>query len=297
MNHSEHLHNTAPGFFELWSPWIFLLTLGIGIVYLYLTGAGGSRFKGYERVSGRQKVYFILGVLLFWGAEGTPIHYYGHADLFSSHMLAQSMLYLCMPPLLYLGLPAWLIRPVLTSRSVRWIRFVLTQPLLAILGFNLIFSIYHIPMVFNYVYGIPALHTGYHVLILAAAFHMWFPVFCPLPEWNRLTDLQRMAYTFANGVLLTPACALIIFAKSLVYDPYLDAPILIQWLHGLDDQQMGGVVMKIIQEIVYGSVLAYSFMKWYRRERREEDYPGDPDAPSSIAAAAAVNVNGGLNRA
>lgn len=297
MNHTDHLFDDAPGFFQLWSPWVLLLTAGIGFVYLYLTGAGGSKLKGYEPVRGLTKFYFLLGLLLFWGAEGTPIQYYGHAHLFSSHMLGQSMLYLCMPPLIYLGLPAWLIRPILTAPAVRWIRHVLTQPLLAILSFNLIFSVYHIPMVFNYVFYEPALHVGYHLLLLAAAFHMWFPVFSPLPEWNKLSDLQRMAYTFANGVLLTPACALIIFAKSLMYDPYFDAPMLIHWLHGLDDQQMGGVVMKIIQEIVYGSVLAYSFMKWYRKERREEDYPGDPQAPSALAAARAVKVNGGLNRA
>jgi putative membrane protein len=139
------------------------------------------------------------------------------------------------------------------------------------------------------------LHNSYHLVLLASAFLMWFPVFSPLPEWNRLTDLQRMAYIFANGVLLTPACALIIFAKDMMYDPYLDAPVIIPWLHGMDDQQMGGVVMKIIQEIVYGFVLAYSFMKWYRMERREEDYPGDPNSPSALAAEAALN--GGLNRA
>ncbi|MNI87803.1 Cytochrome c oxidase caa3 assembly factor [compost metagenome] len=72
-----------------------------------------------------------------------------------------------------------------------------------------------------------------------------------------------------------------------MYDPYYDAPMLIHWLHGVDDQQMGGVVMKILQEIVYGSVLAYCFMKWYRKERREEDYPGDPHSPSARAAAQA----------
>jgi putative membrane protein len=38
----------------------------------------------------------------------------------------------------------------------------------------------------------------------------------------------------------------------------------------LYDQQLGGVLMKIIQEIVYGTVLFFVFMDWYRKEREKE---------------------------
>jgi putative membrane protein len=34
-----------------------------------------------------------------------------------------------------------------------------------------------------------------------------------------------------------------------------------------EDQQVGGVIMKIIQEIVYGSVIGYNFFKWAKREQ------------------------------
>jgi putative membrane protein len=38
----------------------------------------------------------------------------------------------------------------------------------------------------------------------------------------------------------------------------------------LEDQQLGGVLMKIIQEIVYGTVLFFVFMEWYRKEQEKE---------------------------
>ena len=38
----------------------------------------------------------------------------------------------------------------------------------------------------------------------------------------------------------------------------------------LYDQQLGGVLMKIIQEIVYGTMLFFIFIDWYRKEREKE---------------------------
>jgi putative membrane protein len=38
----------------------------------------------------------------------------------------------------------------------------------------------------------------------------------------------------------------------------------------VEDQQTGGVIMKIIQEIVYGTVIGYVFFRWARREREKE---------------------------
>ncbi|MNQ80476.1 Cytochrome c oxidase caa3 assembly factor [compost metagenome] len=112
---------------------------------------------------------------------------------------------------------------------------------------------------------------AYHTMLLVTAFIMWFPVFCPLPELNRLNDLKKMAYIFGNGVLLTPACALIIFADTIIYDMYDNVTVPFAHLSPLDDQQLGGVIMKILQEIIYGATLAYIFFRWYRRERKDED--------------------------
>ena len=101
---------------------------------------------------------------------------------------------------------------------------------------------------------------AYHTVLLVTAFIMWFPVFCPLPELNRLNDLKKMAYIFGNGVLLTPACALIIFADSIIYDMYSNVTVPFTHLSPLDDQQLGGVIMKILQEIIYGATFSLYFL-------------------------------------
>ncbi|MNJ62202.1 Cytochrome c oxidase caa3 assembly factor [compost metagenome] len=37
------------------------------------------------------------------------------------------------------------------------------------------------------------------------------------------------------------------------------------------DQQVGGILMKFIQEIIFASMLAYVFFQWYRQENKEDE--------------------------
>ncbi|MNV74280.1 Cytochrome c oxidase caa3 assembly factor [compost metagenome] len=134
----------------------------------------------------------------------------------------------------------------------------------------------------------PLLHDVYNTVFLLAAFQMWFPVFCPLPEYSRMTELKKMAYIFVNGILLTPACALIIFAGEPMYANYEGVSEQFLFMSILNDQQLGGVIMKIVQEIVYGASLAYIFFRWYRRERQEEE---EEDLQNESFAHSSVHAN------
>ena len=49
---------------------------------------------------------------------------------------------------------------------------------------------------------------------------MWWPMLNPLPEYQTLSDIKKLGYMFANGILLTPACALIIFDGTVVCNVY-----------------------------------------------------------------------------
>jgi putative membrane protein len=190
-------------------------------------------------------------------------------------MLQQTILYLTVPIFIWTGLPEWMLRLLIRNRLVYALLSFFTKPLVAIFMFNVLLSIYHMPFIMDSLMVHSLWLLGYHMVLLVTAFFMWFPVFGPLTELNRLSDLKKIAYIFANGVMLTPACALIIFSDKLLYDMYTHVSVPFAHLSPLDDQQLGGVLMKIIQEIVYGSVLAYVFFKWYRRERLTEDdeYP------------------------
>lgn len=207
-------------------------------------------------------------------SQGSPLAFYGHHYSFSLHMVQQSIQYFIMAPLLLFGLPDHLIHTVLRHRL--WGRIInfFTRPLLAVVLFNMLFSLYHVPLIFDAVSNNAFIHFVFHALLQLSAFGMWWPIFAPETGRKPLSYMMKIGYMFANGVLLTPACALIIFADHLLYKSYQNTLPFLNLFTPLEDQQLGGVLMKLIQEIVYGTVIGMIFYKWYRAEN-----PPEPDQP------------------
>lgn len=278
-------------FRAVWSPFFLGAVLIIGLIYLLLIGPWRHRFADSAGVSTGQKAWFLSGLLIYYMTQGGPMNLLGHL-IFSVHMMNMALVYLVVPLFVLLGLPAWLVRPVVRIKWVKSLLGVMTQPILTVLLFNALFSFYHWPWVLDFIMTHFTVHYLYDTAMLVAAFMMWWPIVTPLPEMERLSNIQKMAYVFANGVLLTPACALITFADHTLYSTFSDpnvwatamgycipggtssellaqfsgGPKFFSILSALEDQQLGGVLMKLTQEAVYGSVLAYIFFKWYRKE-------------------------------
>ncbi|OUM94694.1 MAG: cytochrome c oxidase assembly factor CtaG [Thermobacillus sp. ZCTH02-B1] len=283
-------------FEELWSPFFFFGVALAAIGYLYWTGPWReNHLPGEPPVGASRRTLALSGFALFYLAQGGPLELLGHLN-FMFHMINMSLSYLIVPPLVLLGTPAFIWRSLFGAafwRKFRW----LTSPILSLLLFNGLFSFYHVPAVHDYIMTNYVIHALYYAILLIAAFLMWWHVVGPVPEWNRLSELRKMGYIFANGLLLTPACALIIFAGEPLYRVYTDPAI---WADALgyciggnaaavlelaggpsaftvlgpfEDQQTGGIIMKLVQEVMYGSILAYVFYQWFRKERDAEENP------------------------
>jgi putative membrane protein len=275
------------GFRALWSPVFLSAIVIIVLLYFYLI-----RKEKYE-VSKKQIFFFVSSMFLLYMMKGGPLDLLGHL-MFSAHMTAMAIVYLAVPPLLILGLPQTLLREVVNFRGIKPVFSFLSRPLIALVLFNGLFSFYHIPDIFDVVKTDMTLHSIFTVLMFIGAILMWWPVVNPLPEEQSLTPIKKIGYIFADGVLLTPACALIIFAQTPLYSTYTDptlwmsalelcvpattlaslnisSPELFNWMPLLDDQQTGGVIMKVVQELVYGSILGYIFFQWARAEREKDD--------------------------
>ncbi|WP_424767482.1 cytochrome c oxidase assembly factor CtaG [Paenibacillus sp. sgz302251] len=283
-------------FEELWTPMFMFAMAAVVILYFYLIGPWRKKnFPQAPAATTLQKVLFVSAAILFYFVHGGPFNLLGHL-MFTFHMINMSVSYLIVPPMVLLGVPSFIWRKMFEARF--WKKFsLLMHPVITLILFNMLFSIYHIPLIHDYVMTHFTVHRLYYFILLVTSFMMWWQIACPVPEWNRLTDMKKMAYVFANGILLTPACALIIFATSSMYSIYSDpnvwvtamgycvsgdpsrlldsfgGPQFFNLMDVVEDQQLGGIVMKLVQEVMYGIILAYIFKQWFKREHTEDDLP------------------------
>ncbi|WP_186320536.1 cytochrome c oxidase assembly protein [Fictibacillus phosphorivorans] len=268
MHHNHHVHHTSLSdynWYELFPPSIYVLAIILAFVYFRFV----ARDKQGKKLATKwQQTSIIASLLLMIIIKGTPVQVLGHNYLFSVHMVQMAVLYLMIAPLMILAIPEvkwknWLSKKTILTRIFQF----LTKPLLALLIFNAVFSLYHIPLVFDAAVSNPIIHYGYHALLLITAYTMWWPVLCPVKELDTLSDIKKIGYVFANGVLMTPACALIMFADFQLYETYRNVPQLFETMTPKEDQHVGGVTMKIFQEVIYAFVLGLIFTRWVKKER------------------------------
>ncbi|WP_175988756.1 cytochrome c oxidase assembly factor CtaG [Bacillus sp. Marseille-Q1617] len=289
------------GFMALWSPFFILALVFITVVYFLITVKWRSSFKESAPLTLKEAAYFILAMLLLYAVKGSPVEVLS-TILFSAHMTQMALLYLVVTPLIILGIPNWVWKAAINLPVVKPLFKFMTKTLIALLAFNIVFSIYHIPLVFDHVRTDVTMHGLATVILFLLSVFMWWPLLNPADEDIDLSGLKRIGYILGSAVLLTPACGLIIFAEHPLYAPYYDpeefmkalalcvpvdtlqgltltGPELFTSMSTVNDQQLGGVIMKIIQEIVFGVMLFNLFFQWYRKDmERQENQSYDPIA-------------------
>lgn len=270
LHHNHHMPSSLSEFSwsELYPPSVYIISILLAIIYFrwIIKGKDGRNIATKWNIAA-----MISTIVLYIAIKGTPIQILGHHYLFSVHMAQMAVLYLMIAPLIILAIPEQKWKSLLDkSPLISNIFKALTKPLIALLVFNTLFSFYHIPVVFDAAVSNVFLHYTYHFVLIVTAFTMWWPVLCPIKELDTLSDIKKVGYVFANGVLMTPACALIMFADYQLYEAYRNVPQLYAAMTPSEDQHVGGVTMKIFQEVIYAFVLGLIFFRWVKKERARD---------------------------
>ena len=277
------------GFQALWSPIMIGVLVFLTILYFLITVKWQNDFKVSEPLKKKEAAYFLIGIVLLYIVKGSPVDLMAHI-MFSFHMVQMALLLLLVPPLLMKGIPWWVWKAVIELPAVRKVFPILTKPLLALIVFSGLFSLYHIPMFFDTIKLDEGLHGTYTFILFLSAIFMWWSIVDIKEVTQRLHGLKKIGFIIGSAVLITPACALIIFTGTPLYDTYtnpdvwlkamelcvpastlaglsLSGPELFSNMTPLDDQQLGGILMKIVQEIIYAVFLISIFFKWYKNEQ------------------------------
>lgn len=279
------------GFRALWSPYFLIFVLLMIAAYFFITVKLRHRYSDSEPLKRSQAILFIISMVLLYVIKGSPVDLMAHI-MFTYHMVQMAFLYLVIPPMLIMSVPNWIWLKVINVRWFKPIFQFMTKPLMALILFNGLFSMYHIPAVLDTVKLNFFVHAGYTIVLFIFSIFLWWPLVNKLPDQYQLHGLKKIGYILADGILLLPSCGMIMFAPTALYETYTNGEM---WLKAMElcvpgttlsglsisgpelftnvpaqvDQQTGAVIMKILQEIVLGFFLVKVFSAWYEQEKKE----------------------------
>ena len=259
-----------PALESIWTHWHGHPDALIGLAIVqgaYLLGVGPlrERYNLADSIEPRQIATFTAGIVIIFIALLSPIHVLSDNYLFSMHMVQHVLLTLVAPPLLILGTPDWLIRPLLRPNLAFRAARLATHPIVAFALFNMIFSIWHIPALYATSLNNHWVHIGEHLLFMGTAVIMWWPIVSMMPELPRLSYPIQMGYLFLLSLAQIIVFAIITFAREPLYEFYVNAPRI--WgISPLLDQQLGAIVMKIGGGTLFLTLFIIIFFRWFKQE-------------------------------
>jgi len=266
-----------------WEPSIVVGTALIVGLYLYALNSLRKRYYPAEQVKIGQTVAFLLGIFIMFLALASPLDELGDSYLFSAHMVQHLCLAIVGPPLLLLGTPAWMVKPLLRNRAVFLLAKFFTYPAIAFMLYNADFWLWHAPPLYNAALENQSIHVLEHLTFIIFGVLNWWPIYSPLEEGlPRLSLGGRILYLFLSGMPMVALGAGLTFSLPL-YAPYLTAPRI--WgLSAATDQQLGGLIMWVPVNIAYIVIVSIIFIRWMQKqEAKQMQEEAELDAAQSEA--------------
>ena len=212
---------------------------------------------------------YFTGVAILILAVATPMDEIGETYLFSVHMLQHVILIFIMPPFLILGCPHWLADFLLRTEGLGKVLSFLVKPLVACFLFNFMLAFWHIPAFYELALRDSFAHLAEHICFVGTAILMYWPLLDP---GRRHTDTHngiKLLYILGVSIGQLPLFAFLTFSTVVFYPTYAAAPRYFHNLSAIDDQILGGAIMKIAA-ITYMFVgLCVYFYRWYLAEPRK----------------------------
>jgi putative membrane protein len=249
--------------------WLFVGLLGMW--YLRM-----SR-RAVEPPSRRHLAWFFAGLLSIWVALDWPVGALGAGYLASFHTITYILLSFVAPPCLILSIPEGVTRRALALPRWHRLLWYAGRPWIALGGFNAIVLLSHVP---NLVDALMASQAGAMLIDLGwlvGGFLLWWPVMGPSPEVVRLSRPMKMGYLFLSTLAPIIPSAFLTFAEYPLYSTYELAPRIFTAMTAQQDQQVAGLLMKLVGDLPVWFGFGVIFFRWAREEERRPP-PVHPDA-------------------
>ena len=246
-------------------PEVWVLVGGVVLLSGYALRVVGPKVvePGTPVITRKQLAWLVLGVVTLWVASDWPMHDIGEEYLFSVHMWQHMLLTYAVPPIFLLATPEWLARVVLGRGLAKRVFYTLARPVPAALIFNALILFTHWAGMVNASVGNALVHYLVHAALVSSAFLLWTPVCGPLPEL-RISYPAQMLYLFVTSIIPTVPAGWMTFAEGAIYSSY-DIPQRMFGMSVTTDQQMAGLLMKLVAGGFLWVVITLRFFQWAAR--------------------------------
>jgi putative membrane protein len=223
-------------------------------------------------------VRFYAALLVFYLAVGSPLDQVGEGYLLSAHMLQHQLLIYPAAILFLLGIPSWMVDPLLGHPVFRGIARLLTRPVMCGVIFLLVFGSWHSPWLYDAALRHKVLHVGEHLMFFGAALFYWWPLYSPSRVLPPVGYGTQMLYLLGVIIGMMPIHAYITFSHDVLYPTYEYAPRLFSNFSATDDQLLAGVSMQLVAMLVSMIAFGGAFYRWYEAGEKKA-----PPAPTAVA--------------
>jgi putative membrane protein len=222
-----------------------------------------------RRPTARQIAAFVLALAGIMIAITGPLDELIKDRSFATYIFQQMLLVFVVPPLLLLGLPGWMLAPVLLNRFVAPVFRVLTRPVLTFLLFSGVFALIHYPAVCDEICHINPFYGNLHAILMFVGCLLWWPLLSPMREFPRMSYPLQIMYLFLLMIPMTAVAAPITFADSVLYMFYEGGKHPFD-LTPIADQVLGGLIMWVGQGVYLMFVFSGIFYRWALNEEQDE---------------------------
>jgi len=257
---------------SIWTKWHFHPDVLIGLavilgLYLWIIGPGRIKLGLSDTpATSKQILMFVSSIVIILLSLISPLHELSDNFLFSAHMLQHILLTLIVPPLMIAGIPGWAFKPVMKIKVFAWIARLLTNPIITFSAFNLVFSFWHFPALYATSVDFHSLHVLEHLMFISTAVMMWWPLMSSSKELPPISEPAKMLYLLGLAIAQILVFAPITFSDAPLYEFYVNAPVI--WsLNNLQDQQIGGLIMKVGGGVLFMALFIRIFLRWAQNER------------------------------
>ncbi len=218
----------------------------------------------------KQVVAYLFGLASMVAVLTGPLDQLTKERSFFIYIFQQMVLIFVAPPLLILGTPGWMLRPMLLNRFVEPIARRVTRPLFAFMLFSAVFTLVHFPAVCDRICHVHPFYGDVHTMLLITGLLLWFPMTSTLPEYPRMTYPMQILYLFLFMIPMTAVAAPITMAETVLYTYYYVEPHPFG-LTPMADQVLGGLIMWVGQGVYLMFVFSAIFFRWAQRD--DQDIP------------------------